>query len=117
MTVLTPESYHVAYSIVFILILAYLYQGANNILGIGISISKRTKYTSYAQAVAFVANITLNFLLVPHFNAWGAALAFAGGIVAQSLAYYYFAQRVYPIPYRFLSLHIFTLMLSPIPIE
>lgn len=114
LSILTPVSYHVAYSMVFILVGAYLYQGANNVLGIGIAISKRTKYISYAQVVTFTVNILLNFLLIPYFSAWGAALAFAGGVIAQSLAYYYFAQRLYPIPYQFWRLQIFVLMLFSI---
>ncbi|MFQ5786604.1 MAG: lipopolysaccharide biosynthesis protein [Thermodesulfobacteriota bacterium] len=112
--ILTPESYHIAHSISFILIMAFLYQGSNNILGIGICISKQTKYLSYSQGVAFVVNIALNFLLIPYFYAWGAALAFVGGMIAQSFAYYYFAQHVYPIPYQFYRLHSFILILFSI---
>jgi len=112
--ILSTEPYYIAYSIVFIIIMAYLYRGSNNVLGIGISLSRQTKYISYAQVVAFVVNFGLNFLLIPRFSAWGAALAFAGGVMAQSLAYYYFAQRLYPIPIRFWRLQLFILTLFSI---
>ena len=108
--ILTPVSYHTAYSIVFLLVWAFFYQGMNNVLTIGISISKRTQYISYAQLVAFLVNIGLNFLLIPTFYAWGAALAFLGGILAQNVAYYYFSQHVYPIPYAFWRMNLFVLM-------
>ena len=109
--ILTPEDYHVAYSIVFILTIGFLYQSNNNILGLGIALSKKTKYISYAQVVSFSANIGLNFLLTPVFGAWGAAMAFTGGMIVQSFSYYYFAQRVYHIPYPFWRLQKFCLML------
>ena len=39
--VLEPVNYHIAYSIIFLLIWANFLEGSNNILGIGISISKK----------------------------------------------------------------------------
>ncbi|MEO5360111.1 MAG: oligosaccharide flippase family protein [Nitrospirota bacterium] len=112
--ILTPPSYHKAYAIVAILIYAYLYQGASNILQIGISISGRTKYASYCQLAAFIVNILLNIVLVPRLNIWGAAYAFAGGIFMQSLVYYFFSQRLYPISYRFWQLHGLTFIMFAI---
>ena len=109
--ILSTEAYYISYSIIFILIWAFLYQGSNNILQIGISISKRTKYISYAQVVSFTVNMIFNFVLIPPFGAWGAAWAFVGGTLAQSLAYYYFAQRVYPIAYDFWRLQGFIALL------
>lgn len=109
--ILTPESYHIAYSIVFIVIVGFIYQGSNNILGIGIGISKKTHLISYAQVVAFIINLGLNFSLIPYFGAWGAAWAFTGGVIAQSLSYFYFAQKVYPIPYQFWRLQGFCFLL------
>ena len=74
--------------------------GLNNIVGKGISISRKTKYTSYAQFFSFTVLMSMNFLLVPTYGATGAAMAFLGGMVTQNLAYYYFAQKLWPVPYR-----------------
>jgi len=109
---LTPETYHVSYSIVFILVFGFVYQGSNNVLAVGISISKRTKFISYAQMIALIVNVVLNFILVPVFNAWGAAIAFAMACMVQSFAYYYFAQKLYPINYDFMRLQLFIFIVS-----
>ena len=108
--VLTPAAYHTAFSLVFILNYAFLMQMANNILGIGIAVSARTKYISYAQTVAFTTNTVLNFALIAWWHAAGAAWALAAGVVAQSIAYYYFAQRLYPIPYQYKRMHLVALI-------
>lgn len=107
--IVTPEAYHAAYSIIFILVATYLYQGGNNIVALGIGLSKKTKYISYAQVITFASNIALNFLLIPKYSARGAAMAFLGGAIVQSLSYYYFAQKVYPIPYDFWRMQLFSI--------
>lgn len=108
---ITPVAYHSSYPLVAIIIYAFLYQGASNILGIGINISAKTKFISYAQGFTFIVNITLNVTLIPALGALGAAIAFAAAIFTQSLAYYLFAQKLYPIAYGFWRMHIFTLVL------
>jgi len=99
--VLTPENYHVAFSIVFILVWGFLIQGSNSIIAIGIAISKKTIFISYAQIMAFVINLLLNIILIPRYGAWGAAISLLGGVLTQSLAYYYFASKVYPVKYEY----------------
>ena len=101
LVILTPPAYHAAYSIVGIIVFGYVFQGSNDILAIGIGISKRTKFISYAQLVAFCTGFLAYLFFVPRFFAWGAAIALSISYVVQNFAYYYFAQRVYPIPYKF----------------
>ena len=111
LTILVPVSYHTAYSIIFILIVVFLYQGGNNVIGIGIVLSKKTQYTSYAQVITFIVNIILNLLLIPQFSIWGAALALGGGVIVQGLAYYYFSQRIHPIPFNFWRMQMYSIVL------
>ncbi|MBL8377351.1 MAG: oligosaccharide flippase family protein [Burkholderiales bacterium] len=99
--IIAPPPYHPAYALVFVLVAAYLVQEGNNILGIGIAISKRTKFISYAQLIAFVAYGCAALALVPRLGAWGAVIALLGAMYAQALAYNHFARRLYPIPFRF----------------
>ncbi|WP_161947620.1 lipopolysaccharide biosynthesis protein [Malonomonas rubra] len=107
---LTPDTYWVAHSIVIFLIMAFVYQGANNILGIGISISKKTKFISYAQVSSLVVNISLNFILVPKYGAWGAAIAFLCGTIAQSISVYLFSQKVYEVDYKFFKIQVLNVL-------
>lgn len=97
---LTPPTYYAAHHLVIFFLTAEFFMGLNNIVGAGIWISRKTKYTSYAQLFSFVVLMAMNFLLVPTYGATGAAMAFLGGMVTQNLAYYYFAQKLWPVPYR-----------------
>lgn len=109
--ILTPDSYHAAYIYVPVMVLGYVILGANNILATGIWLSKKTGYTSVAQVFAFVVNIALNFLLIPKYQAMGAAVALLGGVLTQSVAYYKFSQALHPMPYEFTRLILSTLTL------
>lgn len=103
--VLTPPAYHEAHRMVFWLAAAAFYMGANNIVATGIWLTGRTIFTSYAQLLSFVALTAVNLALVPVLGAEGAAISYFVGTLAQSLAYYSFAQRLYPIPYSYWRMH------------
>jgi O-antigen/teichoic acid export membrane protein len=83
--------------------------GANNILATGIWISKKTGKTSYAQIISLSTLILFSFLLVPKYGAIGAAFSYLAGTLAQSAAYYYFAQNLWPIPFRYIRGHLLVL--------
>lgn len=106
--IFTPPEYYPAYKMIFWLGAGGFILGANNILGIGINITKRTKFISYAQLITFLSVIIFSFLLVPYYGALGASLAYFIGSLFQSCSYYIFAQKLYPIPYSY-SRFIFTL--------
>ena len=110
--ILTPVEYHEAYSLILWLAISGFYMGANNILATGIWITRNTIYTSYAQLVTFAFVAVSTLTLVPMFGALGAALGMVIGAVAQSVAYYFFSQRFYFVPYRFLSTHIAVLLIA-----
>jgi O-antigen/teichoic acid export membrane protein len=99
--ILTPEEYHNAYKIVAILTFAFFLQAGNNMLGIGISISKKTKFISYIQAVVFASVVMLAVLLIPRFGSIGAAYVFLLGSVIQGMLYYLIAERLYEVKYNF----------------
>ena len=105
--VLTPPEYHAAHVMVFWIVGAAFLMGSNNILGTGIWITRRTAFTSYAQLCTFFTIIPTSFILVPKYQAVGAAMAYLLGALVQSIAYYTFAQRLYHIPYRYWRIHAF----------
>ena len=74
--------------------------GASAVLLTGIGLAKRTIYVAGLATVAALANIALNFALIPPFGIVGAALASAGGYGLLALLYYWAAQRVYPTPFE-----------------
>ena len=75
--ILTPPEYHSAYHIVIWLLAGSFLMGANNILEWNFWITKKTKYTSYAQLITFVAVVIFSFLFVPYYGAVGAAVLFS----------------------------------------
>lgn len=52
-----------------------LFYTLSEVTGIGIGISKRTRYSLYASLIAVVVSIILNILLIPSLGATGAAIA------------------------------------------
>ena len=109
--ILTPPEYHTAHVMVFWLAGAAFLMGANHLLATGIWITRRTIFTSYAQFISFGVVIVSSFILVPRFQGTGAAAAFLIGTVSQSLAYYFFAQRLYHVRYRYFMVHFMVLCL------
>lgn len=103
--VLTPPVYHSAYELVVFFLVAVLYSGKSNILGVGIWITGRTVYTTHAQVLSFAVLFIANLVLVPALGTTGAALAYLIGTAAQSLAVYYFAQKLWPVPYAYLRMN------------
>jgi O-antigen/teichoic acid export membrane protein len=66
----------------------------------GIYISKRTSSIAWTMGIAALANIILNFLLIPRYGILGAAIATAAGHLIALIALYLVAQRIAPIPYH-----------------
>lgn len=104
--ILTPAQYHDANEIVFWIAGAGFLMGANNILATGIWVTRRTSYTSYAQIGAFVIVVVSAVYFVPKYAAVGAAISYFLGALSQSLFYYIFAQRLYRIEYRYISVQV-----------
>jgi len=109
--IITPTEYHGANTMVIWLLAAGFLMGANNLLSVGVWITRRTEFTSYAQLVTFFAVVISSFLLVPLLGALGAAIAYFLGALAQSVAYFKFGQRLYQIRYAYREVHIMLLLL------
>lgn len=75
-------------------------QGFYLLTSIGLNITKRTAYYPIATIPAAVANIGLNFLLIPRFGIVGAAYANGVGYAIQALLGFVFSQRFYHIDYE-----------------
>jgi len=94
----TPPFYSAA-NIVHIILVAYILQCWTIAQDIGILVSERTKFVTYASWTAAGAALIAYALLIPPFGAWGAATA---TVIAFTVRYgltYYFSQRLFPIRY------------------
>ena len=75
-------------------------QGVYLMTSIGLNLTGNTRYYPIATTTAAVANIGLNFALIPRYGIIGAAYANAAAYAAQAALAYRFSQRVYPMSYE-----------------
>lgn len=105
---LAPAPYWLASSVVIWISIAYALYGLNFVLVAGINISGKSYYQTIAIAIAAVLNLILNGLLIPYWGIAGAAIATTIAYFIQTLLTGLFAQRLYPIPYRFARTSVIT---------
>lgn len=98
--VMTTREFHSAATFVPIIVLAYVFQCWCDAAEFGISVSERTKYTSVATWISVAAVGVLYLILIPRFGGLGAAVATLVGMVIRFIATLRFAQRLWPVSYR-----------------
>jgi O-antigen/teichoic acid export membrane protein len=98
--VITTSEFVSAYPYVGFLALALVVHGAYGIISIGVQLGERTRHMAWTSAVAAIANIALNLLLIPWLGILGAALATLAAYATSTVLLFVVAQRGYPIPYR-----------------
>ena len=94
-----PE-FHIAYKIVPLITIAFIFKGIQYMFLLGFHYVKKTKYVAYIVTIALFVNIGLNFMLIPKFGIWGAALTTVISSLLISVISYYVSQKVYPVKYE-----------------
>lgn len=94
------EAYWIAYTVVPILIFAFVLRGVNYMVSLGLHYVKKTKYNAYILILAAFLNVVLNYFLIPLFGIYGAAAAsaFANGLMV--LLFWHYSQKFYYIHYE-----------------
>ncbi len=96
--VMTRGSFHAAATIVPIVTLAYVLQGAFLLTSIGIGIEKKARYYPMVTLAAALTNISANFILIPRWGMEGAAWATVLSYAVMAALGYHFSRRCYPLP-------------------
>ena len=91
------ENYLSGHVVALPLMVGLVIQNISHIAGVGISLSKRTRFTMYSYVIGVVSSAAMIWLLVRDFGILGAAYGALLGRVAQSVSYVAFAYSVYPI--------------------
>ncbi len=99
--VFASERYLGAEAVVAPIAWASVFQALSHIPNRALYLARKTAYLPLVFVVPAALNITLNFLLIPPYGMWGAALATLAAYPALFLLSLWAAQRVYPIPYDF----------------
>jgi len=122
--IIAVESYWSAYAIVPFISLAYIFIGMHGLAICGILIEKKTKFIAYSTAWAVIANIALNFALIPRLGAIGAAVATIIAFWIRLYTAYRYSQKLMPLKYEWgrinaaLSLAVFMVIVAySLPID
>lgn len=100
LTIMAKPAFWGAVPLVPIILAAFVIQAWTGAIRIGIEVSEKTsRYTVGAWAGAAVVYL-LYFLLIPRYGMYGAAIATVLGFATVFLVTYHFAQRLWPIGWR-----------------
>jgi O-antigen/teichoic acid export membrane protein len=94
---MADKSFWSAYKVVPIVVLAYIIFSFHYHFSVGILMKKATKYMAYTNVANGILNLALNFLLIPPFNIWGAAIATLICFIFKAAMTFYFSNRFYKI--------------------
>lgn len=82
------------------IIAGYLFHSYFVIFHLAALQGKRSEFLLLASSIALVANLALNFVLVPRWGMYGAAWATAAAYALEAAVMYSYGQRVHPLRYR-----------------
>jgi O-antigen/teichoic acid export membrane protein len=97
---LIAEPYWGGLSIVPVVLLAYLFLGLYNNLMAGVYIEKKTYLLPLVTGAGALANVLVNYLLIPSLDLMGAALATLASYTVMAGLLYVLVQRFYRVPYE-----------------
>lgn len=97
--------------IVPIILASYLFTGVYFVLQAGLYIKEKTKYFPVITITAAVANIAVNFWLIPIYGIMGAAIATIVAYIIMAVMLYIIVQRFYYIKYENYKVLVILLML------
>lgn len=96
---LNPD-YWAAYTVVPIIVLAYIFSAARNFASLGLFLTKNTKHIAWITILAALINIGLNFWLIPIYGMMAAAYNTLFAFVVYYFLTKYFSDKYYYISYE-----------------
>jgi len=97
--VTTPQFY-VAYKIVPLIVLSYIFWAGYSYLQFGVLLRNKTKFLALAVALGAFLNVFANLILIPKFRLWGAASATLISFLFLFVFIYFISQKLYYTPYQ-----------------
>jgi O-antigen/teichoic acid export membrane protein len=99
--IMCPPQYWAASVVVPIIALSYIIANIRVLMQSGILISKTTRYLGAIAIPVAAFTLLFNYLLIPRFQAMGAAVATALAYLVSLLLCYVIAQRVFWVKYQY----------------
>ena len=100
LAVMSGPGFQAAAGLVPIIVVAYVLQALTDAVELGIQLSERTRYATYATGLAVVVVVILYAVWIPRLGGLGAALATLVAFLVRFVACYAWSQRLCPIHYR-----------------
>ncbi len=98
-----PYGYYESIHIVPIIALGYIFYGYYENFMVGVYIKDKTNYVALIISISALLNLVLNFILIPAYNIYGAAVATAVSYIFLAVFGYVISQRFYQISYDFFN--------------
>lgn len=99
--ILIPNSqYWEAIKIVPLILLANLFLGIYHNLSVWYKVTDRTKYGAYISVFAAVVTLVLNYILIPHIEYMGSAIATLAAYGSMMVLSYLYGRKYYNVPYE-----------------
>jgi O-antigen/teichoic acid export membrane protein len=97
---IAAPAFHSAAIFVPVIVGAYVFQAWGTFFNIGIMITERTHFYTYANWAAALVALGGYLVLIPRYLAWGAALTIVASLGTRFALTYFFSQRLWPIRYE-----------------
>ena len=97
---MTTAEFHSAAYLVPIILLAYVAEAWAEVFRFAFDVTEHTRYSTYATWIVVAVVLVLYMVLIPRYGAYGAAVATVLGFSLRALLVYLWAQRLWPIHYR-----------------
>ena len=86
--IMTTNYYHDAYKFTPIIVFGYLFLGFGNIWSAGLHLENKAKWFWIFGSMGAMTNITLNFIFIPKYGLFAAALTTLLSLSIQPIGYY-----------------------------
>jgi len=95
--------YHSAYMPIPLLLSAAVFYGIYMFHLLAFMLTDQTRKTPFISTSSALLSLLLNFLLIPLWGIYGAAVALFLAYVSMGMLSYFWGQRLYPVPYKWLK--------------
>jgi len=96
--ILTEEFYPYI-SASYLIILALSFQGVYLIVSPYVFYSEKTKYNALIGVCVAIINVSLNIILIPKYNIWGASISYFISWLSLSIFFFYYSSKFHPMPW------------------
>jgi len=108
-----------AFGLITIIFVKFIVRTQFLIFSYGVYFKKKTKYFLYVNTFALLANLGLNYILVPHLSFYGVIIATYAALSIQAVSFYFISKKLTGIRWnkKKMLFYPFTIVLSAALLE